>query len=259
MKASRKICLVLHPFLESKKFLPFAHRGANYYKTENTLEAFKKALDIGFTHIETDVRASKDGVPYIFHDQTLERLTGDKIIINKLNSNDLGKIRMRGGTAIPKLEEILEEFPKTYFNLDAKSWDVVLPLAKTINNLKIFHRVCIGSFNDYRISTLKKLINGPICYSAGSLKALNIVIRANLGIVPKITEPCIQLPLFFRGVKIINQSLVTKIKQSGAKLHIWGTNNECHIKELIDFGVDGLMVDDCLLLKNILIKEGIWE
>ena len=53
MKASRKISLVLHPFLESKKFLPFAHRGANYYKTENTLEAFKKALDIGFTHIET--------------------------------------------------------------------------------------------------------------------------------------------------------------------------------------------------------------
>ena len=166
---------MLHPFLESKKFLPFAHRGANYYNTENTLEAFKKALDIGFTHIETDVRASKDGVPYIFHDQTLERLTGDKITISRLNSNDLRKIRIRGGTAIPQLEEILEEFPKTYFNLDAKSWDVVLPLARTINHLKIFHRLCIGSFNDYRISMLRKLIQGPICYSAGSVKSLKII------------------------------------------------------------------------------------
>ncbi len=248
----------MYPFLTAKKFIPLAHRGANYYNTENTLEAFKKALNFGFMHIETDVRASKDGIPYIFHDQTLERLTGDKIAINKLKSSDLEKIRLRGGASIPKLEEVLEEFPQTFFNLDAKSWDVVRPLAKSINRLKAFHQICIGSFNDYRISALKRLLKGPVCYSAGTIKSLKIILLVKLGIKPKIIEPCIQLPYVFKGMKIINQSVVSKIKKSGTKIHIWGTNAENSIVELIDYGVDGLMVDDCLLLKKLLIKKGLW-
>ena len=49
-----------HPFLNARKFLPFAHRGENYLKPENTFEAFKTAVDMGYSHIETDVRASKE-------------------------------------------------------------------------------------------------------------------------------------------------------------------------------------------------------
>ncbi|MED5530948.1 MAG: glycerophosphodiester phosphodiesterase family protein [Pseudomonadota bacterium] len=249
---------MIHPFLTVRNFLPFAHRGANYYKTENTSEAFKKAMNLGFIHIETDVRASKDGVPYIFHDSTLERLTGDRIAINKLTSTDLAKIRLRGGNAIPKLEETLEEFPQIFFNIDVKSWDVVKPLAKTINHLKTFNQICIGSFNDYRIYAMQKLLNAPICFSAGTIKSFKILVMINLGMIPRIVEPCIQLPLFYKGRKIINQFVVSKIKKSRTKLHIWGTNNETHITELIDFGIDGLMVDDCVLLKKILTKKGIW-
>lgn len=248
-----------HPFLSSRRFLPFAHRGENYLNQENTFEAFKKAVDLGYTHIETDVRASKDGIPFIFHDPTLERLTGDKIPFHKLTSNDLGKIRLKGGSIIPKLDEMLEEFHQIYFNIDAKTWDVVNPLASTVNRLKIFNRICIASFNDNRISKLRKLIKGPICFSAGTFKSIKILMIAHLGLNPKITEPCIQLPLFFKGMKIINKTVVSKIKKSGTKIHIWGTNKEHLIRELIDFGIDGLMVDDCQLLKNILIKVNKWE
>ena len=79
-----------------------------------------------------------------------------------------------------------------------------------------------------------------------------------LGKIPLIEEPCIQLPLFFKGIKIINRHIVSKIKKSNTKLHIWGTNDEKHLLDLIDYGVDGLMVDDCLLLKDILTKKGLW-
>ena len=248
-----------HPFLNSRKFLPFAHRGENHLKPENTFEAFKTAVDLGYSHIETDVRASKDGIAFIFHDPTLERLTGEKIPFRKLTSNDLGKIRLRGSAIIPKLDETLEEFHQIYFNIDAKTWDVVGPLASTINHLKIFHRICVASFNDNRVLKLRKLIKGPICFSAGTIKSIRILMMAHLGVTPRIVEPCIQLPLFFKGVKIINRAVVSKIKKSGTKLHIWGTNKEHFINELIDLGVDGLMVDDCLLLKEILISKGIWE
>ena len=59
-------------------------------------------------------------------------------------------------------------------------------------------------------------------------------------------------------MKIINRNIVSKIKKSNTKLHIWGTNDKTHILELIDYGVDGLMVDDCVLLKDILTKKGLW-
>ena len=60
------------------------------------------------------------------------------------------------------------------------------------------------------------------------------------------------------GMKIINRNIVSKIKKSKTKLHVWGTNDKTHILDLIDYGVDGLMVDDCVLLKDILTEKGLW-
>ena len=52
-----------------------AHRGFKGKYPENTLLAFKKAIDIGVDGIEFDVHLSKDGVPIIIHDETLNRTT----------------------------------------------------------------------------------------------------------------------------------------------------------------------------------------
>ena len=79
-----------------------------------------------------------------------------------------------------------------------------------------------------------------------------------IGITPKIVEPCIQLPLFYRGVKTINKTIISRLKDSQTKLHVWGTNKEIHLSKLIDYGVDGIMVDDCVLLKNLLNKKNLW-
>ena len=127
-------------FLNSRRFIALPHRGAHFFSRnnsnqylENTHSAFSKARDLGFTHIETDVHASKDSISYMIHDPTLKRLTGDDIALKDLTSKDIEKIRLKGSHLIPKLEETLEEFPSTYFNIDAKSWKVVEPLADVIN------------------------------------------------------------------------------------------------------------------------------
>ena len=53
-----------------------AHRGGALESYENTLESFDYSIGLGCKYIETDVQLSSDGVPYIFHDEDLKRLTG---------------------------------------------------------------------------------------------------------------------------------------------------------------------------------------
>ena len=57
------------------KILNIAHRGYSGKFDENTMLAFKKAIEYGADGIETDVQLSKDGVPVIMHDETLDRTT----------------------------------------------------------------------------------------------------------------------------------------------------------------------------------------
>jgi glycerophosphoryl diester phosphodiesterase len=68
-----------------------AHRGASHYAPENTLAAFKMAVDMGVDGVEFDVQLSRDGVPVVIHDATLER-TGSRVVrVADLTSEALGK------------------------------------------------------------------------------------------------------------------------------------------------------------------------
>ncbi|WP_062202471.1 glycerophosphodiester phosphodiesterase family protein [Aureimonas sp. AU12] len=89
---------------------PIAHRGlhdANRLVCENSLAAFRAAIDGGFA-IECDVRLSRDGVPVVFHDESLSRLTTSSGNVRDLDATDLGQLRL-GGTeeTIPTLREAL--------------------------------------------------------------------------------------------------------------------------------------------------------
>ncbi|MCO5085010.1 MAG: glycerophosphodiester phosphodiesterase [Rhizobiaceae bacterium] len=90
---------------------PIAHRGyhdMNNRVWENTLSAFARAVEHGYT-IECDVHLSSDGVPVVFHDDTLTRLTGTDGYIWQRTAAEMAALRI-GGTAdrAPRLAEMLE-------------------------------------------------------------------------------------------------------------------------------------------------------
>ncbi|MCT4682723.1 MAG: glycerophosphodiester phosphodiesterase family protein, partial [Roseicyclus sp.] len=101
-----------HPFLDHPTPTAVAHRGGALEAEENTLEAFEPAVGLGYTHVETDVHATRDGVAVIHHDPTLERMTGDAARIADLDWADVARIRTHGGAAIPRAEELLAAFPR---------------------------------------------------------------------------------------------------------------------------------------------------
>lgn len=89
---------------------PIAHRGlhdGNRTVFENSMTAFQRAIDGGFS-IECDLHLSRDRTPMVFHDATLERLTGDPREVADLSAAELGALRL-GETAdgIPTFAELL--------------------------------------------------------------------------------------------------------------------------------------------------------
>ena len=65
------------------------HRGASTKASENSRDAFEQAIASGADFIEFDWRLTRDGVPVVFHDETLERLHGDARAIDDIDHRDL--------------------------------------------------------------------------------------------------------------------------------------------------------------------------
>jgi|GEM_PF-952353 len=83
-----------------------AHRGASAYALENTLDAFQKAIDMGASYIECDIRVSKDNKLVVIHDANLRRVFGIDANVNELTAEQLRQYK------IPTLEEVLDLIKK---------------------------------------------------------------------------------------------------------------------------------------------------
>ncbi|QKW23503.1 glycerophosphodiester phosphodiesterase [Kitasatospora sp. NA04385] len=89
-----------------------AHRGDPYLHRENTLPAVNAALAAGADAVEVDVQLTRDGVPVLLHDHTLERLWNDQRRINRVTLEQLEEVAA-SGIRIPTLAEALQAVAAT--------------------------------------------------------------------------------------------------------------------------------------------------
>ncbi|MBM7839273.1 glycerophosphoryl diester phosphodiesterase [Alkalihalobacillus xiaoxiensis] len=140
-----------------------AHRGYSAKFPENTLTAYQASIDQGFTHIEIDVHLSKDGVPVIMHDKTVDRTTDGEGPIIEHTLKQLKELKMNEDERIPTLEETLD-FAKgkvkvaielkqpndLYAGLEQKVYDLVV--AKDM-----VKDVYVNSFNHQAIVRMREI------------------------------------------------------------------------------------------------------
>jgi len=74
-----------------------------------------------------------------------------------------------------------------------------------------------------------------------------------------IKAQCAQLPITHFGIKLITPRTLAYARSQGLKIHVWTINQADEMQRLIDLGVDGIMTDDCVLLKSVLEKNGLWD
>ena len=71
--------------------------------------------------------------------------------------------------------------------------------------------------------------------------------------------PCIQVPVSFKGITIITKKIIDYVHSQNKKIHVWTIDDEAEMQRLINLGVDGIMTDRPSILKNVLIKNNLWN
>ncbi|MFA5936093.1 MAG: glycerophosphodiester phosphodiesterase family protein [Patescibacteria group bacterium] len=129
--------------------LIFAHRGVHDRKmSENTLEAFARAVEMKADGIEFDVRVSRDGELVVIHDENLHRVAGDARRVRDLTKNELKDVLLRGRGSIPTLNDITSSVPPPMmFDIEIKDRDAIPPLiAKLQTSASLRDRAIVSSF-----------------------------------------------------------------------------------------------------------------
>ena len=246
-------------FLDQEPFMAFAHRGACDTAHENTMESFSIANSLGFRNFELDVHASSDGVVFVCHDDNLERVFGENLFLSRLTSVEISALEGIDGQKVPTLLSIIEEFPNVRLNIDAKSWKAVNPLCKLITATRCHDRICIGGFNDFRIYSIIKKLGPSVCYSLGPLGVLNCYLRFVFRKSFKFRAGCLQIPESYLGLNLVSNKFIEFVHRNGLLVHIWTINEESKMRQLIEFGVDGIMTDNCVGLKKVLQEYQLWN
>ena len=104
------LCGTGQALAQTQQIRAFSHRGGRMEHDENTLYAFRKSWDAGYTGFETDVRMSADGVLYIMHDHSLDRPTNGHGILEEMNSSQIDSLRTKQDHPILRMDELARFF-----------------------------------------------------------------------------------------------------------------------------------------------------
>lgn len=85
-----------------------AHRGASYAYPENTLLAFRRAIEMGVDYLEIDVQVTHDGEIVVMHDETVERTTNGTGFIHTLSAAQIRELDAGRGERVPLLTEVFQ-------------------------------------------------------------------------------------------------------------------------------------------------------
>lgn len=211
--------------------LKIGHRGAKAYKTENTIDSFSKAIELGANAIEFDVRRSKDAQLIISHDDNLEKVYGKDVPVNEATLRELKQLtnnriatleeglRFIGG----KVEKILVELKEAGYE------QVVLDLI-TKENLR--ERVIVVSFLEEALARVRHLdatIETGLIYTKPK-KPIETALKLNAQYLVAL-------------YRFTHRRDIAKAHKSNLKVIVWTVNTKKDAQEYVAKDVDGIASD----------------
>lgn len=212
-------------------FLKVGHRGAGAYEVENTIESFRKAIELGVNAIEMDVRESKDGELVISHDDNLKKVFGKDIRIEETTVREL---KLASGNALPTLEEALRFVDRNVEKifLELKDVGYEKKALEVIKRERLSDRVILVSFLEESLANVRKADNGieiGLIY-ARHKNPVDAALRLGAQYL---------VPLY----RFIHTRNVDNAHRSNLKVIVWTINTEEEARKYAAKGVDGIASD----------------
>lgn len=225
-----------------------AHRGLALDATENSLGAFRAALDAGATHLETDAHATADGVALLSHDPTLERFDGSDLAVADATWPALRSRRsFDHGTGLITLGEALEAFPDAKFNIDVKAAGAAEPVARAVLAAGASDRVLITSFREVNARAAWR-IAPEVAKSASSERTALALLAVELGSERLLRRAlggvdAMQIPQRAVGLTLTRAKRLGAFRRHVREVHVWTINDPDAMIRLWRSGVDGIVTD----------------
>ncbi|QHC70326.1 glycerophosphodiester phosphodiesterase family protein [Rathayibacter sp. VKM Ac-2801] len=224
-----------------------AHRGFGPPAEGNTLAAFERALAAGAELLETDARASLDGVAVLVHDAEVVDRSGRRHAVAATRWEELADLGLSGGARLASLEQALAALPRARFNIDVKSRDAIDPVVAAVAGAAAAERVLITSFSEGRRSAAVRRLSGAAT-SASALRFLVALVAAHLGAALPLRLAlrgidALQVPESALGLRVAEPRILARLRATGCEIHLWTIDDPERMDELLALGIDGLVTD----------------
>ena len=225
-------------------FITYAHRGASEYCPENTFMSFYMGMHMGANGIETDVQRTKDGVLVLFHDDTLDRVTGESGSVADYTYSELSEFWVKKEKLvdkIPTLDDFLSHFAcrDITFAIELKVGGCERDISDLIFKHGVEKKTVVTSFNFEYLRAFKE--HAP-------------AIRVGY-LTCKVDDECLTALKDMGAEEICPKGEdMTKEKVDlwhslGFNVRAWGISDDEIMKKVYDIGADGMTVNfpDCLI------------
>lgn len=240
----------------------FAHRGFSSQYPENTMTAFRKALEAGADGIEMDARLTQDGKIVIMHDPTIDRTTNGKGKVRSLTFKEILGLDagIKKGVVfenerVPVLEQVLDELGgKLLLNIELCNYDegdnrqLANQTVELIEKYRLVDSVIISSFRFNNLVYVKDKNPNISCGLLAKQGLLGAFARNVLNHSVSVDA----LHPFFTDA---TPGLIRREQQCGRKIRAWVVNDQKDIRQVYELGVDAIFTDDPLNSREFYASE----
>ncbi|MDO5084022.1 glycerophosphodiester phosphodiesterase [Arachnia propionica] len=225
----------------------WAHRGASAYAPENTIPAFKQAIEMGADGIEFDVQRSADGQLVVIHDETVNRTSNGVGKVVDLSLEQLRRCNFSNGfvgtrhVQIPTLKEVLELLEPTHvtINIELKNTVEFYPgmehdVVSLVNEAGLQDRVIYSSFNHFSLANLRGVVPPErlgLLYSDGLYDPWKYANQFGAGALH---------PHF---IALYQPNYMWLCHEAGVRVNTWTVDDDHAIKHLVSLGVDAVITN----------------
>lgn len=237
-------------YVAGSSTLVVAHRGYTEEADENTITAFRAAIDLGVDYVELDVQQTADGVVVVTHDNTFRRVFGVDRFVWEMNYEEVRELSSPlTGECPPTLYEVLTLCdPTANFLIELKNNghnpDLASAVYEILAECQCLDRCAIQSPSYRMLREFKQLSPDTRC---GYILSFALGEYATLSAAD----------FFSIDYDFTNESVVNMLHRQDKDVFVWTVNDEARMERLISLGVDGIITDNAPLAKTLLLATDV--